>query len=236
MLPEIACVRQERAARDRTASAQLLRADILRRVLPKQPTQLELPLREAHMSRAEEAVSLKILRAARHASLWHANQRRKGASREPYVNHLIEVAELVSTAGASEDVICAAFLHDAIEDQGISAAAIGSLFGADVAALVCEVTDDKSLPKAERKAFQIKIAPKLSLGAKFIRLADKISNVRSVELSPPIDWSAERRRDYVEFCSKVVAGLRGTNAMLEGLFEEAARAAHEGLPSVSPIS
>jgi len=202
-------------------------ADILRLVLPKRPTRLELPRRERQIWEAEEVVSLKILRAARHASLWHANQRRKGASREPYVNHLIEVADLVSTAGAGEDVICAAFLHDAIEDQGISEATIGSLFGANVAALVCEVTDDKSLPQGERKAFQIAIAPKLSAGAKFIRLADKISNVRSIKLSPPADWSIERRLDYIGFCSKVVAGLRGTNAMLEGLFDEAASAAHE---------
>jgi len=178
---------------------------------------------------------LKILKAARHASLWHANQRRKGASREPYVNHLIEVAHLVSAAGAGEDVICAAFLHDAIEDQGISEATIGSLFGADVAALVCEVTDNKLLSKAERKAVQIAIAPKLSPGAKFIRLADKISNVRSVELSPPTDWSIERRLDYIAFCSKVVAGLRGTNVMLEWLYDEAARAAHEANGS-DPLS
>jgi (p)ppGpp synthase/HD superfamily hydrolase len=108
---------------------------------------------------------LKILNAARLASQWHASQRRKGADKEPYVNHLIEVGDLVAGAGASEDVICAALLHDAIEDQGISAATIAGLFGPEVAALVCEVTDDKSLPKTERKAIQIAIAPNLTAGA-----------------------------------------------------------------------
>jgi GTP diphosphokinase / guanosine-3',5'-bis(diphosphate) 3'-diphosphatase len=93
--------------------------------------------------------------------------------------------------------------------------------------MVVEVTDDKTLLKAERKAVQIAIAPNLSPGAKLIRLADKISNVRSVASSPPVGWSTERRLDYVEFCRKVVAGLCGANAMLEELFDEAATAAHE---------
>jgi (p)ppGpp synthase/HD superfamily hydrolase len=168
---------------------------------------------------------VKILNAARMASQWHVEQRRKGAAGEPYVNHLIEVAGLVATAGAHEDAVCAALLHDAIEDQGITAAMIACLFGPDVAAMVCEVTDDKTLPKAERKAAQIAAAPNLSPGAKLIKLADKISNVRSVASSPPVDWSQQRRDDYVEFCCRVVAGLRGADAALEDLFDEAVRSA-----------
>jgi (p)ppGpp synthase/HD superfamily hydrolase len=124
-------------------------------------------------------------------------------------------------------VICAALLHDAIEDQGITAATIADLFGADVAAMVCEVTDDKSLPKAERKALQIAHAPHLSPGAKLIKLADKISNVRSIASSPPADWPRERRLDYVAFCCNVVAGLRGIDAVLEKTFDSEARAARE---------
>jgi len=170
---------------------------------------------------------LKILHTAHVASQWHAKQRRKGADREPYVNHLLEVAHLVAAAGAAEDVICAALLHDAIEDQRITATRISREFGSDVAALVCELTDDKSLPKAERKAIEIAAAPKLSPGAKLIRIADKISNVRSLGLSPPADWSTERRFEYIEFCGKVVAGLRGTNPMLEALFDQAAEVARE---------
>ena len=177
---------------------------------------------------------MKILHAAHLASQWHAKQRRKGADREPYVNHLIEVAHLVASAGADEDVICAALLHDAIEDQQITATRISREFGANVAALVCELTDNKSLPKAERKAIEIAVAPSLSPGAKLIRLADKISNARSLGVSPPADWPAQRRLEYIEFCSKVVAGLRGTNAMLETRFDEAAAAAIEANRSHSP--
>ena len=170
---------------------------------------------------------MKVMKAARTAAVWHVTQRRKGAAGEPYVNHLIEVADLVAAAGASEDVICAALLHDAIEDQDIAAATIADLFGADVAAMVCEVTDDKSLPKAERKALQIAHAPHLSPGAKLIKLADKISNVRSIASSPPADWPRERRLDYIEFCCDVVAGLRGIDAALEKTFDSEARVARE---------
>jgi (p)ppGpp synthase/HD superfamily hydrolase len=168
---------------------------------------------------------MKIMKAVRTASVWHVKQRRKGAAGEPYVNHLIEVADLVAAAGASEDVICAALLHDAIEDQGVAAAQIADLFGAAVAAMVCEVTDDKTLPKADRKAAQIAAAPYLSAGAKLVKLADKISNVRAVAASPPVDWPLERRLAYVEFSRKVVDGLRGIDAVLEETFDSEAKAA-----------
>jgi (p)ppGpp synthase/HD superfamily hydrolase len=170
---------------------------------------------------------MKVLKAARIASEWHATQRRKGAAAEPYVNHLIEVADLVAAVGAAEDIICAALLHDAIEDQGVSAAMIADRFGPYVASLVCEVTDDKALPKAERKAAQIAAAPHLSPGAKLIKLADKISNVRSIVSSPPVDWPLHRRLDYIEFCCRVVAGLRGANVLLEETFDLDAKAAWE---------
>ena len=165
------------------------------------------------------------MNAAHRAADWHASQRRKGTAKEPYVNHLLEVAALVASTGASEDVICAALLHDAIEDQKIPALLIASLFGADVAAMVEEVTDDKTLPKEERKRLQIEHAPHLTDGAKLIKLADKISNLNSLASSPPTDWTPQRRQDYVEWCQKVVKGLRGTNTMLEKLFDEAAEAA-----------
>jgi (p)ppGpp synthase/HD superfamily hydrolase len=168
---------------------------------------------------------MKILKAAHRAAQWHASQRRKGAAQEPYVNHLIEVAELVSAVGASEEVICAALLHDAIEDQKIPAAEIACLFGAAVAAMVLEVTDNKMLPPEDRKAAQIVHAPHLSPGAKLIKLADKISNLNSLKSNPPIEWTTERRLAYVEWCRMVVAGLRGANTMLEELFDEAAEAA-----------
>jgi (p)ppGpp synthase/HD superfamily hydrolase len=174
---------------------------------------------------------MKVMKAVRTASVWHVKQRRKGAASEPYVNHLIEVADLVAAAGAPEDVVCAALLHDAIEDQGITAAQIADLFGAAVAAMVCEVTDDKTLPKADRKAAQIAAAPGLSPGAKLIKLADKISNVRTVGASPPANWPLERRLAYIEFSRKVVDGLRGIDAVLEETFDTEAKAAWQIIQS-----
>ncbi|SHG79335.1 HD domain-containing protein [Bradyrhizobium erythrophlei] len=168
-----------------------------------------------------------VLRAADAAARWHVQQRRKGSAQEPYINHLIEVASLVAqaTEGSDPSIIAAALLHDAIEDQGVSADTIASEFGQRVADIVMEVTDDKSLPKAERKRKQVERAPHKSREAKLIKLADKISNVLAVATSPAPDWSVERRQEYVEWAKEVVAGLRGVSPWLEGQFDEAAERA-----------
>src|SRR6516225_9145145 len=165
-----------------------------------------------------------VLRAADATAHWHVNQRRKGAAQEPYVTHLIEVAMLVAeaTAGADPNLIVAALLHDTIEDQGVTREEIAAQFNDDVAGLVCEVTDDKQLPKAERKRLQIKHAPKLTPRAKILKLADKISNLRSLATSPPADWPMQRRSDYVIWTTEVVQGLRGTSGLLEQEFDRAA--------------
>ena len=109
----------------------------------------------------------------------------------------IEVAALVSAASASEQVICAALLHDAIEDRHIPAAEIASLFGTAAAAMVLEVTDNKALLPEARKAARIDHAPHTSPGAKLIKLADKIINLNSLASSPPVEWPTERRLAYV---------------------------------------
>ena len=100
--------------------------------------------------------TLTVLKAADVAARWHAGKRRKGATGEPYVNHLLEVAALVAQADeGNTDLIVAALLHDAIEDQPISRETIAAEFGERVASLVEEATDYKSLPKPERKRLQI---------------------------------------------------------------------------------
>ena len=173
-----------------------------------------------------------VLRAADATARWHVNQRRKGAAQEPYVTHLLEVAMLVAeaTAGADVNLIAAALLHDAIEDQAITREEIASQFNDDVASLVVEVTDDKALPKAERKRLQIKHAPKLTPRAKILKLADKISNLRSLATSPPADWPMQRRADYVIWTTEVVQGLRGASGLLEQEFDRAAADAEQAIP------
>ncbi|HMN15411.1 MAG TPA: HD domain-containing protein [Bellilinea sp.] len=166
---------------------------------------------------------LRIARAIDFAARKHAAQRRKGEAAEPYINHLAEVALLVAeaTKGADADLVIAALLHDTIEDQGVRYEELAEAFGAEVADLVQEVTDDKTLPKAKRKALQVEHAPHKSPRARMLKIADKTSNLRSILASPPADWSVERKREYFEWAAKVVAGCRGVNRGLEAQFDEA---------------
>jgi guanosine-3',5'-bis(diphosphate) 3'-pyrophosphohydrolase len=166
-----------------------------------------------------------ILSAALFASQKHANQKRKGAAAEPYVNHLIEVAQLVSMAveEPAVNLVMAALLHDTIEDTGVTAAELIERFGREVADLVVEMTDDKSLPKAERKRLQIEHAPKMSARAQTIKLADKISNLRSILISPPADWDYERKRQYFDWGKAVVDALSAPNPILKDEFERTYR-------------
>jgi GTP diphosphokinase / guanosine-3',5'-bis(diphosphate) 3'-diphosphatase len=167
---------------------------------------------------------LLIARAWNFSADRHANQKRKGDAQEPYVNHLAEVAELVATAteGRDPNLVAAAVLHDTVEDTATLSGELASIFNADVAGLVSEVTDDKRLDKAERKRLQIEHAAAITARAKILKLADKTSNLRSLVKSPPGDWSLERKREYLTWAKEVVLGLRGTNTWLEARFDEAA--------------
>jgi guanosine-3',5'-bis(diphosphate) 3'-pyrophosphohydrolase len=168
-----------------------------------------------------------VLKAADTAASWHVHQRRKGKHEEPYINHLLEVAMLVAeaTEGKRPDLVVAALLHDAIEDQEVPRSMIAESFGDDIAKLVEELTDDKTLTKAARKQRQIDTAARKSEGAKIVKLADKTSNLRTIATSPPAEWSVQRRLDYVRWAQDVVAGLRGANPWLEHEFDEAAKSA-----------
>lgn len=163
-----------------------------------------------------------LLRAASFAAQKHTGQKRKGERGEPYINHPLEVANLIANVGGVEDheILVAAILHDTVEDCGVKPEEIEELYGMRVAGYVMEVTDDKSLPKAERKRLQVEHAPHLSPGAKTVKLADKISNITDITNSPPADWSMERRLAYIDWGIAVVKGLRGTNAGLEAHFDK----------------
>jgi len=152
----------------------------------------------------------------------HRNQRRKDSERSPYINHPLDVATLLWTVGEVRDIhiLLASILHDTIEDTQTTPQEISQSFGDEVLSLVLEVTDDKSLPKQERKRLQIETAPHKSPGARLIKLADKCCNVRDVVNSPPEDWSLERRREYLLWTERVIAGLRGTNAALEDYYDK----------------
>lgn len=118
------------------------------------------------------------------------------------------------------DVIQAAILHDTVEDTDTSFEEIEKEFGTKVRNIVAEVTDDKSLPKATRKELQIEHAKGSSNEAKLVKLADKLYNLRDLEVSPPEKWSDERIKEYFQWAKKVIDGLRGTNKKMEDSLDE----------------
>jgi guanosine-3',5'-bis(diphosphate) 3'-pyrophosphohydrolase len=162
-----------------------------------------------------------LLKAIRFSAEKHRNQRRKDSEQSPYINHPIEVTQLLWEVGGVRDidVLLAAVLHDTVEDTDTRPEEIRERFGVQVLSFVMEVTDDKSLPKEKRKRLQIENAAHKSYGAKLIKLADKACNVRNLVTMPPKDWSLERRQEYLLWTEKVVAGLRGTNAALEEYYD-----------------
>src|SRR5688500_4024447 len=137
-----------------------------------------------------------LLSAASFAAVRHTDQKRKGSRGEPYINHPLEVANLLANVGGVDDydVLIAAILHDTVEDTETTPEELAERFGKRVASIVAEVTDDKSLPKKRRKELQIEHAPHLSAEAKLVKLCDKISNIRDVVQNPPKDWDLKRRR------------------------------------------
>lgn len=152
----------------------------------------------------------------------HRPQRRKDALKSPYINHPIEVAELLWRVGGVRDVavILAAILHDTIEDTEATPDEIRSLFGEAVLGIVLECTDDKSLPYMDRKRLQIETAPHKSEKAKLVKLADKTCNLHDLNQSPPRWWPKIQKQEYLLWSQKVVAGLRGTNKDIEALYDE----------------
>ncbi len=172
----------------------------------------------------------KIARAEAFARQRHAGQTRKGAAREPYASHLAEVAEFVARHGGDEDAIAAAWLHDTVEDcPPTSHDEIAMLFGVVVAGVVREVTDDKALPKAERKARQLAGAAQKSARAALVKLGDKTSNVRSVAESGPVHWDLARSLAYLDWAADVVAALPEGNSAARKEFETVLAAARARL-------
>ncbi len=170
--------------------------------------------------KGELALLLKALAFAAHK---HRDQRRKDAQASPYINHPIALADVLVNEGGITDVevICAALLHDTVEDTATTHEELVDAFGSRIARIVAEVTDDQDLQKAERKRLQVEHAPHLSREAKLVKLADKICNLRDVVERPPAKWDAARRREYFDWAKQVIDGMRGTDRRLEAAFDAA---------------
>jgi guanosine-3',5'-bis(diphosphate) 3'-pyrophosphohydrolase len=174
------------------------------------------------------------LKALEFAAGRHRKQFRKGEDKTPYINHPIQVANLLTNEAGENDpvLITAAILHDVIEDTVDTLEEkkkliekIRKIFGEEVLSLTMEVTDDKSLEKKERKRMQVVHAPTLSDKAKKLKTADKIMNLRDITANPPREWTLQRILDYLDWAEKVVAGTRGVNKKLEDIFDESLRSA-----------
>ena len=164
-----------------------------------------------------------VLHAALFAAHKHRDQRRKDEAASPYINHPLSLASVLAVEGGITDVatLCAALLHDTIEDTDTTGDEIEREFGPKVRRLVEQVTDDKSLPKAQRKLAQIEHAAHIDQEAKRVKLADKICNLRDVALAPPVGWSVERRREYFDWARSVIDRVRGIDPRLEAIFDQA---------------
>lgn len=168
-----------------------------------------------------------LFEALHFAATRHTGHYRKGpmpdGTRIPYINHPIAVARQLAVAGGVTDaeVLCAAVLHDTVEDTQTTPEEIEERFGPRIAVLVAEVTDDKVLKSAERKLTQEREAPLKSPLARLIRIADKTCNVRDITDTPPVGWDDERRLRYFDWAERVVGRMRGSNAALEADFDAA---------------
>lgn len=163
-----------------------------------------------------------LLKAASYSAAQHRDQRRKDINASPYINHPIQVAEVLASVGVENiELLCASLLHDTIEDTDSSEQDIERLFGAEILGLVKEVTDDKTLSKEMRKQRQVESASRKSRLAKQLKIADKLCNVRDINLDSPRSWSDERKQEYLDWAESVVAGCRGVNENLDQKFDEA---------------
>jgi len=165
----------------------------------------------------------RVIRAIEFAAKKHRMQRRKDSDASPYINHPIDLMHVLCIDGGIRDprILAAAALHDTIEDTETTPNELVAEFGADVANLVVEMTDDKSLPKMERKRLQIEHARHMSKDGALVKLADKICNLRDMAASPPENWSLEQRIEYFDWAKAVVDGLPRVNSRLLKMFEEA---------------
>jgi guanosine-3',5'-bis(diphosphate) 3'-pyrophosphohydrolase len=150
-----------------------------------------------------------VVRAVEFAAQKHRMQRRKDSDASPYINHPIALMHVLCIDGGINEplILAAAALHDTIEDTETTEQELRTTFGEEIAQIVVEMTDDKSLPKEVRKRLQIEHSHRMSREGALVKLADKICNLRDVAANPPLGWSLERQIEYFDWAKAVVDGL-----------------------------
>jgi len=152
-----------------------LNRNVLTQDSPPAQESLAKPASARTQERAKKSSVSIVIAVSAFAAHKHRDQRRKGAEASPYINHPIAVANVLANEAGITDptVLAAALLHDTIEDTDTTSKGLETVFGQETAATVIEVTDDKSLPKMERKRRQIERAAHLSAPAKLVKLPPK---------------------------------------------------------------
>ena len=177
-------------------------------------------LKEAAEQEKYNLLSL-LFKALAFSAEKHTKQRRKDIDKTPYINHPISLANILAQRWViDENVLCAAILHDTIEDTETTVGELQEHFGEKITSIVLEVTDDKSLEKSIRKQMQVDHAATISHEAKLVKLADKIANITDIINMPPVDWSSDRKKDYFDWAKAVVDNLRGAHQGLEKDFDD----------------
>ena len=160
-----------------------------------------------------------IVEAIEFATKAHEGQFRKGTKR-PYIVHPIEVADIVATMTKDEDVICAAVLHDTIEDcPGVTAEVLSARFGGRVAGMVVEESEDKSKSWEERKGTTIRNIKDAPREIQMIGLADKLSNMRDIDRDYPVLGEQLWMRFRMQSKQAIGWYYKGIRDALKGSFE-----------------
>jgi GTP diphosphokinase / guanosine-3',5'-bis(diphosphate) 3'-diphosphatase len=164
-----------------------------------------------------------VIRAVEFAAQKHRMQRRKDSDASPYINHPIALMHVLCIDGGVSDpvILAAAALHDTIEDTETTEEELRTTFGEEIAQIVVEMTDDKSLPKEERKLSQIEHAHRMSREGALVKLGDKICNLRDMAVNPPLGWSLDRQVEYFDWAKAVVDELPQVSAALRAKFASA---------------
>ena len=181
-----------------------------------------------------QSIDVSVIQAIEFAARRHRGQFRKGKRKSAYINHPIQVMSILARHQEHDShLLKAAALHDVIEDTAKNPEEIQTLsqtieweFGEEVLKVVREVSDDKNLPFLERKRLQIVNTPELSQRAKKIKIADKTCNIMDMMDDPPVNWSTDRKLEYLRWAEQVIEGARGVNPALEAFFDQTRKKAY----------
>jgi len=142
--------------------------------------------------------------AIKYATRMHHGQKRKNTRGDDYITHPLEVMQYLKDHGVTdEDVLVCAVLHHVVKDTPSTYDSLLLLFGERVVNMIQEVTDDKSLPKLERKMLQVGGVGVKSLGARLVKIGDKWSNTRKLLEDAPVGWTTVQINGYIMWSEHV---------------------------------